>query len=59
MFDAAIHQPRIDASEGAVVIGGVRLPAATRKTMLLRFARAASLRLQSLADPAGPRGAEI
>ena len=30
-----------------------RLPAATRKSMLLRVARAASLRLQSLADPAG------
>ena len=25
-LDAAIHQPRIDASEGAVVIGDVRLP---------------------------------
>ncbi len=28
-----------------------RLPAATRKGMLLRFARAAALRLQALADP--------
>ena len=26
-LDAAIHQPRIDASEGAIVIGDVRLPA--------------------------------
>ena len=33
-----------------------RLPAATRKSMLLLFARAAALRLQSLADPAGPYG---
>ena len=33
-----------------------RLPAATRKAMLLLFARAAALRLQSLADPAGPYG---
>jgi hypothetical protein len=33
-----------------------RLPAATRKSMLLRFARAASLRLQALHDPAGPYG---
>jgi hypothetical protein len=33
-----------------------RLPAATRKSMLLRFARTASLRLQSLHDPAGPYG---
>jgi hypothetical protein len=31
-----------------------RLPAATRKAMLLLFARAAALRLQSLADPNGP-----
>jgi len=30
-----------------------RLPAATRKSMLLRFAHAAALRLQALADPAG------
>ena len=33
-----------------------RLPAATRKAMLLLFARAAALRLQSLADPNGPYG---
>jgi len=33
-----------------------RLPAATRKSMLLRFGRAAALRLQALADPAGPYG---
>jgi hypothetical protein len=31
-----------------------RLPAATRKSMLLLFARAAALRLQALHDPAGP-----
>ncbi len=31
-----------------------KLPAATRKSMMLLFARAAALRLQSLADPAGP-----
>jgi hypothetical protein len=31
-----------------------RLPAATRKSMLLRFGHAAASRLQSLADPAGP-----
>ncbi len=31
-----------------------RLPAATRKSMMLSFARAAALRLQSLIDPAGP-----
>ena len=33
-----------------------RLAAATRKSMLLLFARAAALRLQSLADPNGPYG---
>ena len=36
-----------------------RLPAATRKSMLLRFARAASLRLQALADPNGPYAGEL
>ena len=33
-----------------------RLPAATRKSMMLAFARAAALRLQALADPNGPYG---
>jgi hypothetical protein len=33
-----------------------RLTAATRKAMMLIFARAAALRLQSLADPNGPYG---
>jgi len=33
-----------------------RLPAATRKAMMLAFARAAALRLQALADPTGPYG---
>ncbi|MBR0858926.1 gamma-glutamyltransferase [Bradyrhizobium liaoningense] len=36
-LDAAIHQPRIDASEGAVVIGDARLPADARKTLAARF----------------------
>jgi len=31
-----------------------RLPAATRKAMMLRFAQAAALRLQALGDPTGP-----
>jgi hypothetical protein len=35
-----------------------RLPAARRKTMLLRFAHAAALRLQALADPQGPYAGE-
>jgi len=33
-----------------------RLPAPTRKSMMLAFARAAALRLQALADPNGPYG---
>ena len=33
-----------------------KLPAATRKAMMLSFARAAALRLQSLIDPTGPYG---
>ena len=33
-----------------------RLPSATRKSMMLAIARAAALRLQSLADPTGPYG---
>src|SRR6186997_3087279 len=33
-----------------------KLAAATRKSMMLLFARAAALRLQSLADPTGPYG---
>jgi gamma-glutamyltranspeptidase / glutathione hydrolase len=32
-LDAAIHQPRIDASEGAVVIGDVRLKAEVRSAL--------------------------
>jgi hypothetical protein len=35
------------------------LPAATRKAMMLRFAHAAALRLQALADPQGPYAGEI
>jgi hypothetical protein len=36
-----------------------RLHAATRRSMLLAFARAAALRLAALADPEGPYGAEF
>jgi hypothetical protein len=36
-----------------------RLHAATRKSMMLIFARAAARRLQVLADPTGPYGEEI
>jgi hypothetical protein len=34
-----------------------RLPAPTRKAMMLRFAHAAAIRLQALVDPGGPYGA--
>jgi hypothetical protein len=36
-----------------------RLAAARRKTVMLRFAHAAALRLQALADPQGPYGGEL
>jgi gamma-glutamyltranspeptidase/glutathione hydrolase len=36
-LDAVIHQPRIDASEGAVVIGDVRLPQAAREALGAQF----------------------
>src|ERR1700759_5685372 len=36
-LDAAIHQPRIDASEGAVVIGDQRLPAEVRNELRPHF----------------------
>jgi hypothetical protein len=35
-----------------------RLPAATRKSVMLRFAHAAALRLQALANPQGPYAGE-
>jgi gamma-glutamyltranspeptidase/glutathione hydrolase len=36
-LDAAIHQPRIDASEGDIVIGDVRLPREVRDLLRARF----------------------
>jgi hypothetical protein len=36
-----------------------RLHAATRKSVMLSFARAAAVRLQALSDPQGPYGSEI
>ena len=36
-----------------------RIAAATRRSMMLRFAHAAALRLQALADPQGPYAGEI
>ena len=36
-LDAAIHQPRIDASEAAIVIGDVRLPAPVREDLRKHF----------------------
>jgi len=36
-LETAIHQPRIDASEGAVVIGDARLPTHVREALRARF----------------------
>jgi gamma-glutamyltranspeptidase/glutathione hydrolase len=36
-LDGAIHQPRIDASEGAIVIADARLPAETRAALAAKF----------------------
>jgi gamma-glutamyltranspeptidase/glutathione hydrolase len=36
-LDAAIHQPRIDASEGNIVIGDARLPQETREALRRQF----------------------
>jgi len=36
-LDTAIHQPRIDASEGDIVIGDVRLPSEVRKLLRAHF----------------------
>ena len=36
-LDTAFHTPRVDASEGAVVIGDVRLPAEVRETLRGKF----------------------
>jgi gamma-glutamyltranspeptidase/glutathione hydrolase len=36
-LEAAIHHPRIDASEGNIVIGDVKLPAETREALRTRF----------------------
>jgi gamma-glutamyltranspeptidase/glutathione hydrolase len=36
-LEAAIHHPRIDASEGDIVIGDVRLPAEAREALRTRF----------------------
>ncbi|MBV9985541.1 gamma-glutamyltransferase [Bradyrhizobium sp.] len=36
-LDAAIHQPRLDASEGSIVIGDARLPREVREALRLQF----------------------
>ncbi|MBV8923880.1 MAG: gamma-glutamyltransferase [Bradyrhizobium sp.] len=36
-LEAAIHQPRLDASEGDIVIGDVRMPAEVRAALRSRF----------------------
>jgi hypothetical protein len=68
-FATAPHVPAdiFPADAGLIVADGYggelvreapehRLHASTRKGMLIAFARAAALRLQSLADPEGPYG---
>ena len=47
-----------DAFGGSIVCDAPehRVSAATRKSMMLRFGHTAALRLQALADPAGPYG---
>ena len=71
-FATALHVPQeiFPADAGLIVADGFgasmvreapehRLHASTRKSMMLGFARAAALRLQALADPQGPYGAEF
>ena len=71
-FATAVDVPRgiFPADAGLIVadaFGGLvlreapehRLHAATRKSMLLAFARATALRLAALSDPQGPCGAEM
>ena len=50
-----------DAFGGSIICEAPehRLHAATRKSVLLAFARAAALRLSALADPDGPYGVEF
>jgi hypothetical protein len=50
-----------DAFGGSIMVEAPkhRLHAATRKCMMLAFARAAALRLSALSDPEGPYGAEL
>ena len=36
-LDTAFHTPRIDASEGAIVIGDVRMPAAVHAALQAKF----------------------
>jgi hypothetical protein len=50
-----------DAFGGSIVCDAPehRLPAPTRKSMMLAFARVAALRFQALADPHGPYGEAV
>src|SRR3954470_21603761 len=50
-----------DAFGGSIICEAPehRLPASTRKSMMLSVARAGALRLQSLIDPTGPYAGEI
>ena len=61
IFPAAAGLIIADAFGASVVCEAPehRMPAATRKTVMLRFAQAAALRLQALADPQGPYSGEF
>ena len=47
-IDAAIHQPRIDASEGAVVIGDIRLPQGRARGVEARVSTTRKRAIQTL-----------
>jgi hypothetical protein len=72
LFATAAHVPRdiFPADAGLIVADAYgaelvreapehRMHAATRRSMMLCFARAAARRLQALADPQGPYGEEV
>jgi hypothetical protein len=72
LFATATHVPRdIFPTDAGLIVADAygaelvreapehRMHAATRRSMMLCFARAAARRLQALADPQGPYGEEV
>jgi len=59
--DLAVEAKISDAFGASIVCEAPehRLPAPTRKSMMLAFARAAAMRLQALADPHGAYGEAV